>query len=143
MTVKQNYVSSILSMESGEKEEKQSPNGSTDLMNGMDKSGGRKTTTRLRGSSEVSSERRCKRPQRMKGAPDGGWGWWVVFASFMIHVIADGVTYTFGIFYFELIRYFASGKGLTAWVPSIMTGMTFAVGESFWHGKCFPKIQFS
>ncbi len=19
--------------------------------------------------------------------PDGGWGWWVVFASFMIHVI--------------------------------------------------------
>ena len=21
--------------------------------------------------------------------PDGGWGWWVVFASFMIHVIGE------------------------------------------------------
>jgi hypothetical protein len=25
--------------------------------------------------------------------PDGGWGWMVVLASFMIHVIADGITY--------------------------------------------------
>jgi hypothetical protein len=62
-------------------------------------------------------------------APDGGWGWMVVFASFMIHLIADGVTYTFGIFYFELLKHFASGKGLTAWIPSIMTGMTFAIGQ--------------
>ena len=61
--------------------------------------------------------------------PDGGWGWVIVFASFMIHVVADGVMYTFGIFYFELVRYFASGKGLTAWVPSIMTGVTFAIGN--------------
>merc|ERR1712227_1004175 len=30
--------------------------------------------------------------------PDGGWGWAVVFASFMIHIIADGITYSFGIF---------------------------------------------
>lgn len=61
--------------------------------------------------------------------PDGGWGWIIVLSSFMIHVIADGVTYTFGIFYVELVRYFAQGKGLTAWVPSIMTGVTFGIGE--------------
>lgn len=133
MTVKQNYVSSILSLESKEKEEKESNNGSTDLMKQVDGSNAdarmtTATTTMLRESNETSPNRKVLRPQRVKGAPDGGFGWWVVFASFMIHVIADGVTYTFGIFYFELIRYFASGKGLTAWVPSIMTGMTFAVG---------------
>ena len=60
--------------------------------------------------------------------PDGGWGWVIVFCSFMIHVIADGVTYTFGIFYVELVRYYAQGKGLTAWVPSIMTGVTYGIG---------------
>lgn len=30
--------------------------------------------------------------------PDGGWGWVIVFASFMIHVVSK---YTLGIFYFR------------------------------------------
>ncbi|CAB4063538.1 SLC16A14 [Lepeophtheirus salmonis] len=41
--------------------------------------------------------------------PDGGWGWFVVFGSFMIHVIADGVTYSFGIFIEEFMHYFGVG----------------------------------
>ncbi|XP_076336091.1 LOW QUALITY PROTEIN: monocarboxylate transporter 13-like [Tachypleus tridentatus] len=60
--------------------------------------------------------------------PDGGWGWVVVFSSFMIHVLADGVTYTFGIFYVEFLKYFHETKGVTAWVASIMVGVTFIVG---------------
>ena len=65
----------------------------------------------------------------MPDPPDGGWGWVVVFCSFMIHVIADGITYTFGIFYVELWRYFGESKGTTSWVASIMVGTTFCVGE--------------
>lgn len=80
-------------------------------------------------SSSCSSSEFYDLPDCPPPAPDGGWGWMVVFASFMIHLIADGVTYTFGIFYFELLQYFSSGKALTAWVPSIMTGMTFAIGQ--------------
>ncbi|KFM69265.1 Monocarboxylate transporter 9, partial [Stegodyphus mimosarum] len=64
----------------------------------------------------------------MPEPPDGGWGWVVVFCSFMIHVIADGVTYTFGIFYMELLRHFGESKGATSWVASIMVGTTFCVG---------------
>lgn len=64
-------------------------------------------------------------------SPDGGWGWIVVFASFMIHVIADGVTYTFGIFYVEFLKYFGTSKATTAWVASIMTGTTYCVGKHF------------
>ncbi|XP_077513555.1 monocarboxylate transporter 12-B-like [Amblyomma americanum] len=60
--------------------------------------------------------------------PDGGWGWVVVFSSFMIHVIADGVTYTFGIFYLEFLKHFQESKGKTAWIASIMVGTTFCVG---------------
>lgn len=29
-------------------------------------------------------------------APDGGWGWVVVFSSFIIHMIIDGITYSMG-----------------------------------------------
>ncbi|GAB6024697.1 [acyl-carrier-protein] S-malonyltransferase [Chamberlinius hualienensis] len=60
--------------------------------------------------------------------PDGGWGWVVVFASFMIHIIADGVTYTFGIFFVELVRFYNEGKGATSWIASILVGVTLGSG---------------
>ncbi|XP_071454040.1 monocarboxylate transporter 12 isoform X2 [Hetaerina americana] len=60
--------------------------------------------------------------------PDGGWGWMVVFGSFMIHIIADGVTYSFGIFYLEFLHYFKEGKGKTAWIASILVGVTLCSG---------------
>ncbi|XP_017886943.2 monocarboxylate transporter 12 isoform X2 [Ceratina calcarata] len=60
--------------------------------------------------------------------PDGGWGYVVVLASFLIHVIADGVTYSFGVFYLELLYYFEGGKGATAWIASILVGVTLCSG---------------
>ncbi|XP_003700739.2 monocarboxylate transporter 12 isoform X2 [Megachile rotundata] len=60
--------------------------------------------------------------------PDGGWGYFVVFASFLIHVIADGVTYSFGVFYLEFLYYFEEGKGTTAWIASILVGVTLCSG---------------
>lgn len=60
--------------------------------------------------------------------PDGGWGYVVVLASFLIHVIADGVTYSFGVFYLELLYYFEEGKGATAWIASILVGVTLCSG---------------
>ncbi|XP_011177546.1 monocarboxylate transporter 12-B isoform X3 [Zeugodacus cucurbitae] len=60
--------------------------------------------------------------------PDGGWGWMVVFGSFMIHIITDGMTYSFGLFYDEFLTYFNEGSGYTAWIVSIMVGVTYASG---------------
>ena len=42
--------------------------------------------------------------------PDGGWGWMVVFSSFLIHIIADGIVYSFGIFFVEFIDFFNASK---------------------------------
>ncbi|KAI9553951.1 hypothetical protein GHT06_019222 [Daphnia sinensis] len=60
--------------------------------------------------------------------PDGGWGWAVVFGSFMIHIIADGFTYTLGIFIVELMWYFDEGSERTSWIASIMVGVTLGSG---------------
>ncbi|OTF70850.1 hypothetical protein BLA29_007996 [Euroglyphus maynei] len=46
--------------------------------------------------------------------PDGGWGWMVVFGSFMIHVIADGIIYSFGLFYYEFAKHFDESKTATS-----------------------------
>ena len=61
--------------------------------------------------------------------PDGGWGWAVVMSSFLIHIIADGIVYSFGIFYMEFLEYFKGGKGETAWVGSLVPGVTLSVGK--------------
>lgn len=47
--------------------------------------------------------------------PDGGYGWVIVFASFMINLIADGVAMSFGLIFVELNNYFDEGKSKTAW----------------------------
>ncbi|EDS33475.1 monocarboxylate transporter [Culex quinquefasciatus] len=60
--------------------------------------------------------------------PDGGWGWVVCFASFMVNLIADGVTFSFGVLYVELLSYFGEGKGKTAWVGSLFMAMPLLSG---------------
>ncbi|XP_075975727.1 monocarboxylate transporter 9 isoform X2 [Anticarsia gemmatalis] len=60
--------------------------------------------------------------------PDGGYGWVVVFASFMCNMIVDGIAYTFGIFLPELVTYFGEGKGTVAWVGSLLSGVYLAAG---------------
>lgn len=61
--------------------------------------------------------------------PDGGWGWMVVLGSFALHVIADGIVYSFGVFYIDFLDYFKGGKGETAWVGSLVPGVTLTVGK--------------
>ncbi|VEN61297.1 unnamed protein product [Callosobruchus maculatus] len=60
--------------------------------------------------------------------PDGGYGWVVVFASFMCNLVVDGISYCFGIFLIELIDYYHESKGTTAWVGSILAGATMCPG---------------
>jgi len=60
--------------------------------------------------------------------PDGGWGWMVVLSSFLIHVIADGVVYSFGVFLSEFVDYFDAGRGAVSWVGSLQPAVTFSVG---------------
>lgn len=64
----------------------------------------------------------------MPAPPDGGWGWFVVLGSFLLHVVADGIVYSFGVFYMEFLTYFKGGKGETAWVGSLVPGVTLLVG---------------
>lgn len=60
--------------------------------------------------------------------PDGGYGWVIVFASFMCNMIVDGIAYTFGIFLEEFVNYYGEPKGKTAWVGSLLAGMYLSAG---------------
>ncbi|XP_064083559.1 monocarboxylate transporter 12-like isoform X1 [Macrobrachium nipponense] len=69
-----------------------------------------------------------KAASTLPSPPDGGWGWMVVFASFMIHVLADGFTYTFGIYFVQLVTYYDATKAATSWIASILVGVTLGSG---------------
>lgn len=60
--------------------------------------------------------------------PDGGWGWVVVFASLMVSLIMDGVSFSFGLIYTELLAYFGESKSKTAWIGSLFIAVPLMSG---------------
>lgn len=60
--------------------------------------------------------------------PDGGYGWVIVFASFMCNMIVDGIAYTFGVFLQDMAAYYGQSTGTMAWVGSLLSGMYLSAG---------------
>ncbi|CAL1577665.1 unnamed protein product [Knipowitschia caucasica] len=54
---------------------------------------------------------------------DGGWGWVIVAASFMAQLLAYGSPQSVGVLYPEWLHTFQEGKGMTAWVGSMVAGV--------------------
>ena len=75
----------------------------------------------------VSKSRRSRLDEPI--APDGGWGWVILFASFLSAVIVDGVCFSFGIFYLEFLSYYQENKGKTAWIGSVLNGTYMIMGK--------------
>lgn len=66
---------------------------------------------------------RISRVRRLKG-----YGWVVVVAAFFTYLIADGITFTFGVIYVELLKHFKEGKSKTAWIGGIFMAMPLLSG---------------
>lgn len=62
-------------------------------------------------------------------APDGGWGWFVVMASFTLQALTIGITYTFGVIFVDLLDYFKEGQSTTAWIGSIQPCLLYLTGK--------------
>ncbi|XP_055921066.1 uncharacterized protein LOC129952493 [Eupeodes corollae] len=75
-------------------------------------------------SIESSTSSDKKKPE----IPDGGFGWVVVFASLMVSMIADGISFSFGLIYTELLAHFHESKAKTAWIGSLFLAVPLLVG---------------
>ncbi|XP_054281981.1 monocarboxylate transporter 12-like isoform X2 [Macrosteles quadrilineatus] len=85
-------------------------------------------TSTSSGSSSSSYEDDSSSGLSEVKAPDGGWGWVVVFAAFMVNLIADGITFSFGVIFVEFLHYFGEGKSKTAWIGSLFMAMPLLSG---------------
>ncbi|CAH1100778.1 unnamed protein product [Psylliodes chrysocephalus] len=60
--------------------------------------------------------------------PDGGWGWLVVLAAFIINMLSDGVGFTFGLLYIEFLNEFGASKSATSWIGSLFMALPLIAG---------------
>ena len=74
---------------------------------------------------ELTSTGKGKRKPKV---PDGGWGWVVVLASLVISMIADGVSFSFGLLYIEFLHEFGASKSKTAWIGSLFMAVPLLSG---------------
>ena len=61
-------------------------------------------------------------------APDGGWGWVIVFASFLVNMIADGVTFSVGVMFVDFQKEFGHSKSRTAGVIGLFHAIPLLSG---------------
>jgi len=65
---------------------------------------------------------------RRRNIPDGGWGWVVVLASFIISMIADGISFSFGLLFIEFIKHFGESSSKTSWIGSLFMAVPLLSG---------------
>ncbi|KAM9133359.1 monocarboxylate transporter 9 isoform 2-T3 [Pangshura tecta] len=56
-------------------------------------------------------------------SPDGGWGWVIVLVSFFTQFFCYGSPLAVGVLYLEWLDTFGEGKGKTAWIGSLASGV--------------------
>uniref|UniRef100_A0A1B6MQ51 Major facilitator superfamily (MFS) profile domain-containing protein n=1 Tax=Graphocephala atropunctata TaxID=36148 RepID=A0A1B6MQ51_9HEMI len=60
--------------------------------------------------------------------PDGGWGWVVVLSSLVISMIADGISFSFGLLFLEFLKEFHASKSATSWIGSLFMAVPLMAG---------------
>ncbi|CAF1278715.1 unnamed protein product [Rotaria sordida] len=81
--------------------------------------------------SKIIMEKNDKEKTSNKEAivPDGGWGWMVVLASFLIHFIMDGIIYSMGQTFSEPMRTkLALDRASISTIFSILPAVTLGAG---------------
>eukprot|EP00058_Branchiostoma_floridae_P020928 XP_002606418.1 hypothetical protein BRAFLDRAFT_57286 [Branchiostoma floridae] len=57
--------------------------------------------------------------QSVNKPPEGGWGWIVVFSTFLLHVVAIGLVKSLGVFFVEFREVFQESAGKTSLITSV------------------------
>ena len=65
------------------------------------------------------------------GALDSGWSAMVVFAAFVVHCIVDGISYSFAVFYVDLLNeYSTDSHAKLVLVGTLLPATCLFVGQS-------------
>lgn len=71
-----------------------------------------------------------RRKMVFQKSPNGGWGWVIVLSSFFTQFLCYGSPLAVGVLYVEWLDLFGEGKGKTAWVGSLASGVGLLASKS-------------
>ncbi|XP_039753970.1 uncharacterized protein LOC120629194 [Pararge aegeria] len=60
--------------------------------------------------------------------PDGGWGWVVVAASFLIATVADGLAFSYGLLQIKFVDHFETSEAKTSLIGSLFISVPLIAG---------------
>lgn len=61
--------------------------------------------------------------KRQQQPPEGGWGWVVVGALFVVSCLVYGLIRSLGVFFVEFVQYFGETAQAVSWITSIGLAM--------------------
>ncbi|CAH0750630.1 unnamed protein product [Diatraea saccharalis] len=62
--------------------------------------------------------------------PDGGWGWVVVAASFLVATVADGLAFSYGLINEKFVTYFEQSEAKTSVIGSLFISVPLIAGPA-------------
>ena len=62
-------------------------------------------------------------------ALDGGWGWVVVFASFIIQAVVIGVTLSFGLLFVTLRQELQASESAVSLIGALQISLIYGIGK--------------
>lgn len=68
------------------------------------------------------------RHRKLPAIPDGGWGWVVVLAAFLVSACADGLAFSFGLLHEEFSKYFQASQSETSMIGSLFIATPLLAG---------------
>jgi len=73
-------------------------------------------------------------------APDGGWGWMIVFVSFLCSSVVDGLCSVFGVILPDLVMYFEQSSSTVAVAGSLLAGgfLLYGISNDISTLQCIP-----
>ncbi|XP_049869471.1 monocarboxylate transporter 3-like [Pectinophora gossypiella] len=67
-------------------------------------------------------------PESAPQIPDGGWGWVVVAASFLIATVADGLAFSYGLMHEKFVVFFKTSEAKTSLIGSLFISVPLIAG---------------
>ncbi|XP_028033955.1 monocarboxylate transporter 14-like [Bombyx mandarina] len=67
-------------------------------------------------------------PESTPQIPDGGWGWVVVAASFLVATVADGLAFSYGLINDKFVLYFETSEAKTSLIGSLFISVPLIAG---------------